>query len=128
MKFKVTHFDSQRGNLLLHFDKPSVPFTLKVPIGPDNRYITGDELVKYIAERINADAFKRFVDVQNNVTNTDEMIALIGTEHEINDDDVYARAQPLFAIKEANVSRISNADLAYIKQLIDEAIAEKGGQ
>jgi hypothetical protein len=126
MKYTITEFDKRRGTLMLQFDVPNVTLSVMVPIDEDGNYITGDSLKKYITEFIPTDRFKRFVDVQTIVTNEDDMFDLVGTEHEINDADVYSKAQPLFAIKEANVQRISNADLSYIKQLIDEALVEKG--
>lgn len=126
MKYTVLSFDERRGHIMLQLHGPHVTHGVFIPLDANDNYLTGEELHRYILETLPSAKLSTFAKVQSGIKNIDEIRALVGTTREFLDDEVYARNLPLFSITDKALPRVKSSDIAYLKEIIEEVLKEKG--
>lgn len=111
---------------MLQFTTPNVTLGVPVPLDINGQYITGDALHQHIIDTVPVDNFSRFITVQRGIPNVNEIHSMVGQTYEFNEDDLYKREMPVFALNTSAVPHTRDSDLMYIEMLIDDVLRKKG--
>lgn len=118
--YKIVSFNELHGQIEIQYDVNYPPVCVDLPL-ENGLFLTGDALDAYIQGFIPVTHIDRLNTLKNGVANANEIQALVQPIDSLPTDSTVEIA-PYGASVSASVA----SDMEFIKQLIDEALAQRG--
>jgi hypothetical protein len=118
MNYTIIGFNKEAGQIVVRFDPNMSPLAIEIPI-EDGKYMAGEALNTYIKGFIPTWHLDRLAAIKAGVSNEAEIEALVVPE------PVVEQPASMHFIEQSAQSSLQS-DIAFINELINNALAEKG--